>query len=462
LDQCLDRVARFAAQSPELPAIRGGGWFPTVVPMDGMTAEALDRIVPDRPVLLHDDSVHAHWVNSATLRRAGIGRDDPGWEGAVVERLPDGSPKGLLHEAFFWLDRVMPRYTAAQREDALRHFEREIAAPYGITMLHEAGAYEWCDEVFDAYERLEEGGELSVRLRLSVMVDPGESVSDQLEAAVRLRDRFAGPLVQVETVKLFVDGVLETHTGLLKEPYADVPGFSGTPIWEPRLLIEASCAAAAAGFQLHYHVIGDAALSLALDAVEAARGGADRDARDIVTHLQVVDPADVRRMAVLGVVAAVQPYWFTGDPDYLAALRPLLGERTDRQYPMRSLLEAGVVAAGSSDYPVTPPPDPLLAIQRGVLRRDPNAVPENHALWPEEAVSVEDMVAAFTVAGAWANFLEHETGSLEVGKSADLVVLRQDLFALPPERIHEAAVELTLFRGRPTYAAGPFAGLDQA
>jgi predicted amidohydrolase YtcJ len=164
-------------------------------------------------------------------------------------------------------------------------------------------------------------------------------------------------------------------------------------------------------------------------------------------------------MAQLGVVAAVQPYWFTGDPDYLAVMRPLLGDRADRQYPMRSLLAAGVLTAGASDYPVTPPPDPLLAIQRGVLRRDPVAPVENDALWPEEAVDVETMIEVFTLGGARANFLEHETGSLEAGKSADLVVLREDLLELPAERIHEAAVELTLFRGRAVYASGPFEGL---
>jgi predicted amidohydrolase YtcJ len=166
-------------------------------------------------------------------------------------------------------------------------------------------------------------------------------------------------------------------------------------------------------------------------------------------------------MAELGIVAVTQPYWFAKDTVYDRDLyRPLLGrERAARQYPMRSFFEAGVAVAASSDYPVSPPPDPLLAIQRGVLRRDPLEPETSSELWPEEAVDVERMIAAFTIGGAYANFLEGETGSLEVGKSADLVVLRENLLDVPAERIHEAAVELTVFRGRPVFAAGDFAGL---
>jgi predicted amidohydrolase YtcJ len=141
VDECLDRVARFAAGHPELPFIRGFGWYATRVSMDGMTAEALDRVVPDRPVCLCDDNVHAQWVNSELLRRAGIGREDPDWPGAIVERLPDGSPKGLLHEAFPWVDRAMPQYTAAQRTRAFERFRRETASRFGLTLLHEAGVY---------------------------------------------------------------------------------------------------------------------------------------------------------------------------------------------------------------------------------------------------------------------------------------------------------------------------------
>jgi predicted amidohydrolase YtcJ len=460
VEECLGRVAAFATAHPESPVIRGYGWFPTRVPMEGMTAEALDRAAAGRPVLLNDDNVHAQWVSSEVLRRAGVGREEPDWPGAVVERLPDGAPKGLLHEAYPWVDRALPAYTAAQHEAAFAHFRKEIVSRYGITCLHEAGIY-GSDAVLDAYERLERDDELGVRLQLAVMLDPDRPVGEQVEEALQVRRRFDGPLVRAVTAKLMVDGVIETRTAYLAEPYDDRPGFRGEPVWPPELLVEASRAAAAAGFQLHYHVIGDAALSLALDAVEAARaggGGGARRARDLVTHVQVADPRDYRRMAAAGVAAVMQPYWFTKDPGYDAALHRLIGDRADRLYPMRSLLEAGVAVAAASDYPVTPPPDPLLAIQRGVLRRDP-LTGVDAELWPEEAVSVEDMVEAFTIAGARANFLEDETGSLEVGKSADLVVLSEDLFALPPEHIHESAVELTLFRGRPTYSAGRFAGL---
>ena len=286
-------------------------------------------------------------------------------------------------------------------------------------------------------------------------------MDEQVQAAAEVRGRFTGPLVRAAAVKLFVDGVIETHTAYLAEPYADRPGFRCAPIWTAERLARVSAAAVAAGFQLHYHAIGDAAVSLAVDAVAAARAADPSPARDLITHLQLVDRRDYARMAQLGVVALTQPYWFTKDVvDDRDIYRPLLGdERAAHQYPMKGFLDAGVVVAAASDYPVTPPPDPLLAIQRGVLRRDPLEPETSSELWPEEAVGVEDMIAAFTIAGAHANFLEEETGSLETGKSADLVVLGENLLELPAELIHEAAVELTVFRGRPVFAAGAFAGL---
>ena len=301
-----------------------------------------------------------------------------------------------------------------------------------------------------------------MRFPVSLELQPDQPLDEQLAAAAEERARQTGPLVCVSAVKLFVDGIIEAHTGFLAAPYADRPDMTGAPIWEPERLVQASVAAAECGFQLHYHAIGDAAVALALDSVAAARrrSGA-APSRDIITHLQLMDPIDYDRMAALGVVAATQPYWFAKDADYNRDVyRPFLGERrAAHQYPMRSLFDHGVTVAAASDYPVSPPPDPLLAIQRGVLRRDPMRPETSSLLWPAEAVTVEQMIVAFTINGAYANFLEDETGSLEVGKSADLVVLSDDILRMPPELLHEAEVELTLFRGRPVYAAGAFAGL---
>ena len=461
---CLAAVARLASAHPEYPVVRGWGWTPTMVDEGEMTAAALDAVVPDRPVVLADDSVHTHWVNSVTLEAAGITRDTPDPEGGVLVRLPDGRPSGLLREAWLSLERALPGYDAEALTAALRHFQRHTAARLGLTAVHEAGLLPG-EPAFAAYESLQARGELDLRACVSIVLDPDLPVNEQIEAAVEERARHAGPLVRAAAVKLFVDGVIESHTAHLSRPYSDRPGDCGPLVWAPARLLEASVAAARAGFQLHYHAIGDAAVSLSLDAIAAARPGGRRDgARDIVTHLQLVDPRDYARFAALGVTAAIQPYWFAKDAAYDAEIyRPSLGpERAARQYPTRSFWQHGVVVASSSDYPVSPPPDPLLAIQRGVLRREPQFPQSSSELWPKEAVTVEQMIESFTINGAYANFLEGETGSLEPGKSADLVVLSHDILSMPAESIHEAEVELTLFRGAPVFAAAAFAGLGSS
>jgi len=462
IEACLGAVARFAAEHPDLPAIRGNGWSDTYAPALGPAAADLDTVVPDRPVALFDDSYHFVWANTVALREAGIDASTPDPASGVIERLPDGTPSGTLREGPTALvERALPPRTADQARAGIRHFQRTIAGPFALTTVQDAGLRPGHDAALGAYEDLQAAGELTARYCLSLWIREDEPLEAQLEAAAEERARHAGPLVTAAWAKLFADGVIEGHTAVLKESYADRPGFCGVPVWPDGGLEAASVAAARAGFRLHYHAIGDGAVALSLDGIAAAaRATGGRVERPLITHLQLVDPADLPRFAALGVVAVPQPYWFQKDVLYRTRQVPCLGlARADREYPMRSFWEHGVVVASASDYPVPPPPDPLAAIQRGVLRRDP-ADPEQHEpLWPEEAVMVERMIESFTARGAYAMGREEEVGTIEPGKIADLVVLSRDITALPAEEIAAARVELTLFGGRPVFAGGAFAGL---
>ncbi len=460
--ECVAAVARYAGEHPELRAIRGYGWSDTYVPRLGPAAADLDAVVPDRPVILFDDSYHSAWLNSAGLRLAGIARRPPTPTTGSSSVSPTGAPPARCARGRApWPSAPSRRTPSSRRARASctssARWRRRTASRRCRTPTRGPGR----DAALAAFEVLQAAGELTARYCLSLWIMEDQPLDEQIAAAVEERARHTGPLVRAAWAKLFADGVIEGHTAVLKDPYADAPDFRGDPVWAGDGLLRASVAAAEAGFKLHYHAIGDAATALCLDAIEAARaatGGAVD--RPLITHLQVVDLADLPRFARLGAVAAVQPNWFLKEELYRTRQVPYLGEeRAEREYPMRSLFEHGILVAGASDYPVPPAPDPLVAIQRGVLRRDPADASEPEPLWPEEAVPVEWMLDAYTRNGAQALGLEDEVGSLEPGKVADLVVVSRDLLSIPPEEFTTAAVELTLFGGRPVYAAGPFAGM---
>jgi predicted amidohydrolase YtcJ len=256
-----------------------------------------------------------------------------------------------------------------------------------------------------------------------------------------------------------VDGVVEGETAFLLEPYAHRPDYYGELLWGPEHLRTMCGALDRAGFQIHMHVIGDAATRIALNALESARkANGMRDSRHLITHLQIVHPDDIPRFAELGVVGVPQPFWFSINAYYWNLELPYLGEERARaEYPMQSLIDAGVVMASGSDFPVTVPFEPLTGIEIGVTRSQPGQTVDPEAplkpgefgvLGPHERAGLADMIASFTANGAYALFLEDQAGSLEVGKSADLVVLERNLFEIPLTEIHATPVLLTMFRGR--------------
>jgi hypothetical protein len=260
--------------------------------------------------------------------------------------------------------------------------------------------------------------------------------------------------VRATAVKIWEDGVIEPHTAALLEPYSDRPdGYRGELQVDPERLREAVTRLDAAGFQVHFHAIGDAAVRASLDAVAAARAASGaRGARHQIAHLELVDPSDIPRLRELGVVANFQPLWGIRDRYITELTLPRIGPRRARWlYPIGSVARSGAVLAFGSDWPVSSA-NPLLGIEAAVTRLGPEGETEE-PLFAEEAIGLAEAIAAYTIGAAYANTLEAQTGSIEVGKRADLVLLDRDLFATPPAGISETSVVATLFGGEVVHGA---------
>ena len=469
----LEAVAMAAAAHPGRPVVLGNGWSEVLLPGAGPSKTDLDDIEAGRPVALWSDGHHSLWVNSEALRVIGLDGNSPDPRTGVIERVPDtvgrpgclyGEPSGTLRESAAETAMTrLPDFSVEEYCDGIRYFQDTIARPRGITLAHDPVCLPGSNAVA-AYAKLAATGELTMRVRGSVQVFPEAPLGPQIEAAVAEKARHVGELFQITAVKIFTDGTIEGHTGYLNADYADRPGFRGRPIWDSDALAEACRAADLAGLQIHVHAIGDAALGQALDGLESmVTANGARARRSMITHWQVVDPRDVIRAARLDVVSLVQPYWFVRDIYYDRGGLPCLGAaRAEREFPMRSLFAAGMRPASSSDFPVTPSPDPLVGMQGGVMRWLPEsvfggAVEPPGDVWSEEAVTVEQMIETFTINGAQANYLESTTGSLEVGKSADVIVLARDpLRCAHAEIARGNKVLLTMLQGREVYRAPGF------
>lgn len=459
LEQYLDAVRRFAEENPEKEAIRGSGWSNALFPLTGPKKQDLDAVVADRPVQLGSGDGHSSWVNSKALELAGITKETRDPEGGIIERdAATREPTGTLRESATGLvAAVLPSFTVEERTTGLEAFQ-EMAAKDGVTTVRVAAIGLSAVGDFDAseisaYEGLESEGKLRVRFRGSLLLPPDAPVERVAELAAE-REKQKGGLFEIDAVKIFIDGVVEGETAYLLEPYAHRPDYRGELLWDPDRLNEMVAAADRHGFIVHIHSIGDAATRLALDAFQFAREkNGPRDARHQVTHLQLVTPDDVERFAELEIVAVPQPFWFSKGDFYHNIEAPYLGEeRASHEYPMKSFFDAGVTVASASDFPVSIPFSPVVGMKLGVLRSFEPSNPEK-VLGPEERVSLEQMIASFTRNGAFAARLEKSLGSLEVGKVGDVVVLDRNLFEIPPERVGEAKVLLTLFEGREIYRA---------
>jgi predicted amidohydrolase YtcJ len=442
----LDKVAACARAAPD-GWIVGSGWDLSLFEHSRPPKEWLDRIVPDRPVILIGADGHSGWANSRALVAAGIDARTPDPENGIIERdARTGEPQGTLRETAMNLvmDKV-PAPTDELRLEGLKAGLRDVNA-VGITSFIEAAAAE---HELQAFSTLASRNQLTAKTRLSLTY--GVFGSDHFETLLADRKRFENPRLDAGAIKIFVDGVLEGETAALLQPYLTHPEARGSLTMPAEALNDAVTRFDALGLQVHMHAIGDAAVRAGLDAFAAARAGNGvTDHRHHISHLQLIDAADIPRFRALDVTANFQAYWAWPD-DYILKLNvPQVGrDRVDRMYPIGSVHRSGGRIVGGSDWSVSTV-DPLQAIQVAVTRQDPDGV-KTEVLNAAERVDLPTMIAAYTIDGAWLMHHERDTGSIETGKAADLVVLDRNIFELPPGKIGTARVDSTYLDGEVIY-----------
>ena len=461
-DAILEAIRRCVVVQRDRPWLVGGGFVLTAFPGGAPDREALDRLTGKQPAALSSSDGHTLWVNSAALLAAGVTRDTPDPPAGRIERDGRGEPTGVLREsAAALVSRYVPTPTPAEYEAGLVR-ALEAMNRVGIVSFQEANAN---DAMVAAYRAVARAGRLTARARLSLRTDPATDAS-QVDALVATRQAVIEPGLSAGTAKIFVDGVIEAGTAALIDPYLALDGEVRPTAHESRRgLSNFSDAALTAlvtrldrqGFQVHLHAIGDGGVRQALDAIEAAnRINGRRDRRAHLAHVQLIDPRDIPRFAALEVTANIQPLWAYADSFITDLTEPRLGPARSRYlYPFASLQKAGARLAGGSDWSVTSV-NPLHAIQVAVSRKPLDAPAEAPAWLPEERLDLTTALRAYTHGGAYLNFEDADSGSLEVGKFADLIVLDRDPYAVDRRDLHTLQVQWTLKEGREVFRAEGF------
>ena len=435
------RIAEFAKRVPAGTWITGGDWDHTLWGGELPRRDWIDSVTPNHPVWINRLDGHMSLANSAALRAANVTRDVKDVSGGEIVRDASGEPAGIFKDnAMGMIDRVQPDPTVEQQDRALDTAMAYVAAR-GVTAIHNMGSW-WELGIFQRAQRSER-----LRTRIYAAVP--------LSSWARLRDTIAARgrgdvWLRIGGLKGFVDGSLGSHTAAFLEPYTDAPKDSGFFVTAPDKLYEWTSGADLAGLHVMVHAIGDRAIRTQLDIFErVARENGSRDRRFRIEHAQHIAPADIPRFGKLGVIPSMQPYHAIDDGRWAT---PLIGpERSKGTYAFRSLIDAGARLAFGSDWFVAPP-TPLEGIYAAVTRRTLDD--RNPGGWvPEQKITVEEALRAYTINAAYASFSEASTGSLVRGKLADIVMLDRDLTQIAPETIRDARVMLTVVGGRIVHEA---------
>lgn len=447
------RLKEFVDKHPEYDRIQGIGWDDATFGLEGPKASMIDDLT-DKPVMLIDYGHHSYWLNSAAMKLKNITKDTPDVDDGVIVRDANGNPTGCFREgAKIYFEDLVYHFNVEQYKQAILAYQ-DLFLSLGLTMIYDpmVNLDYGSENVMQAYSQLDKEGKLKLRMHGGYQVFADKNPLADIDHAVELREKYRGKHFDIDTIKILLDGVLESRTAYLNEPYSDKgDGYRGMLRFDTDTLAATVKKANEVDMTIHIHTIGDGAVTVALDAFEMANSPAEK--RNAITHMQLIKPADFDRMAKLHVVAVANPFWFAKEPLYHKNLSvPYLGEeRAENQYPMKSLFDRGIVVTQATDYPVTTDINPLVGLQMGVMRQVPGQ-PET-LLNPTERVTLEQMIQAATINSAYQFKCEDTLGSITVGKEADMVVLDADITACDPEKISEAKVLGTMIGGDWVYTS---------
>lgn len=440
------KVLEFSKECPEEGWIIGmqwdaGYWHDKQEPH----YRILDAVIPDRPVVLFHAEGHYTWVNSKAMELAGVTEEIRDPDFGRYERDKNGLLTGILYEeAQQIVLKEALRLTQNKKETILKEFLR-LLSQYGITSVNDLFApIDDFLQDYDLFKKLDKQGELTTRFHITPELD------GNLDKAQTLRNKYESKKLQFSGLKQFVDGTVTGHTAYFLKPYSDQLDICGHPALDPEVLIDRVVKADELGFRIRFHAIGDAAIRLALDAFEeAVRKNGKRDSRHTIEHIEVIDSDDIERFSKLGVIASMQP-------DHMAAssrevYSSIIGpEREKNVFLTKSLLNTGTSLALGTDFPVSISLNPMRQIYTAITRVDSSGDSQN--TWhPEQKLTLAEALQAYTYGSAYGCFREHELGTIEEGKLADLVVLDRNLFDIPESEVLKTKVELTINDGKVVY-----------